>query len=69
MGKGSATKEQVQHMVKTLLALSDTPQEDAADALAAALCHSHSRQCASNILRMSSQQEKAGKDSQKVGQT
>ncbi len=69
VGKGSATKEQVQHMVKTLLALSDTPQEDAADALAAALCHSHSRQCASNILRMSAQQDKTGKKPQKVGQT
>lgn len=44
VGKGGASKEQVQHMVRTLLALSDIPQEDAADALAAALCHAHSRQ-------------------------
>jgi len=42
VGTGSATKEQVQHMVKTLLALAAVPKEDAADALAAALCHSHS---------------------------
>lgn len=43
VGSGAATKEQVQHMVKTLLKLPGTPQEDAADALAVALCHSHSR--------------------------
>jgi crossover junction endodeoxyribonuclease RuvC len=44
VGKGGAAKEQVQHMVKTLLALSSTPQEDAADALAIALCHAHTNQ-------------------------
>ncbi|UTA49099.1 crossover junction endodeoxyribonuclease RuvC [Simiduia sp. 21SJ11W-1] len=43
VGNGGASKAQVQHMVKTLLALPGTPQEDAADALAIALCHSHSR--------------------------
>jgi crossover junction endodeoxyribonuclease RuvC len=31
-------------MVKTLLNLPAEPQEDAADALAAALCHAHTRQ-------------------------
>ena len=41
VGTGAADKSQVQHMVKTLLKLADTPQEDAADALAIALCHSH----------------------------
>lgn len=44
VGTGAANKEQVQHMVKTLLRLPGTPQEDAADALAAALCHAHTRQ-------------------------
>lgn len=39
VGTGAATKEQVQHMVKTLLCLSASPQQDAADALATALCH------------------------------
>ena len=39
VGKGAASKEQVQHMVKVLLNLPATPQEDAADALAAAICH------------------------------
>lgn len=41
VGAGQAHKEQVQHMVKALLALSDTPQADAADALACAICHAH----------------------------
>ncbi len=41
-GTGAAEKCQVQHMVKTLLLLDKNPQEDAADALAAAICHAHS---------------------------
>jgi crossover junction endodeoxyribonuclease RuvC len=44
VGTGAADKEQVQHMVKTLLKLPAAPQEDAADALAAALCHANTRQ-------------------------
>jgi crossover junction endodeoxyribonuclease RuvC len=43
VGTGSATKEQVQHMVASLLQLDGMPQADAADALAAALCHGHQR--------------------------
>lgn len=42
VGTGAADKTQVQHMVTQLLGLSGTPQADAADALAAALCHAHS---------------------------
>ena len=49
VGYGAADKAQVQHMVKTLLRLSDTPQEDAADALAIALCHIHSQQSLANL--------------------
>ncbi len=41
VGTGAAEKRQVQHMVKALLALSGTPQADAADALACAICHAH----------------------------
>ena len=37
-GYGQASKEQVQHMVRLLLHLSAQPSEDAADALAVALC-------------------------------
>ena len=44
VGSGAANKEQVQHMVRTLLKLPAAPQADAADALAAALCHAHTRQ-------------------------
>jgi crossover junction endodeoxyribonuclease RuvC len=43
VGKGNAAKEQVQHMVRVLLNLPGNPQADAADALAAALCHGNSR--------------------------
>ena len=41
VGKGGADKQQVQHMVTVLLKLDQSPQADAADALAAALCHSY----------------------------
>ena len=43
VGTGAATKEQVQHMVVSLLQLDGTPAADAADALAAAICHAHRR--------------------------
>ena len=39
VGRGAATKEQIQHMVRALLNLPGTPQSDAADALAIAICH------------------------------
>ena len=42
-GNGMAEKGQVQRMVKTLLALPELPQNDAADALALAICHAHSK--------------------------
>ncbi|MSO48429.1 MAG: crossover junction endodeoxyribonuclease RuvC [Acidobacteria bacterium] len=43
VGYGRADKVQVQHMVKLLLGLTALPKPfDASDALAAALCHSHS---------------------------
>ncbi len=43
VGKGGADKVQVQHMVRVLLGLKEAPAEDAADALAVALCHHHTR--------------------------
>lgn len=44
VGHGNASKYQVQGMVQKLLDLKDLPEpEDAADALALALCHAHSR--------------------------
>jgi crossover junction endodeoxyribonuclease RuvC len=43
VGNGKAEKKQVQMMVKTLLDLPKVPHPaDAADALAAAICHIHS---------------------------
>jgi crossover junction endodeoxyribonuclease RuvC len=42
-GYGGADKKQVQYMVKALLNLEDIPRpDDAADALAIAICHLHS---------------------------
>lgn len=41
VGNGHASKGQVQHMVKRLLALPGDPSPDAADALACAICHAH----------------------------
>jgi crossover junction endodeoxyribonuclease RuvC len=43
VGYGHAGKQQVQHMVKVLLNLPEVAQEDAADALAVAICHANSR--------------------------
>ena len=44
VGKGAASKSQVQQMMIHLLGLSACPQADAADALAIALCHAHTQQ-------------------------
>jgi len=43
VGYGAARKEQVQHMVQQLLNIKEKLQADAADALAIALCHAHTR--------------------------
>ncbi|MCC2666191.1 MAG: ruvC [Gammaproteobacteria bacterium] len=43
VGFGAAKKEQVQHMVLQLLSMTGELQADAADALAIALCHAHTR--------------------------
>ncbi len=40
-GYGQAEKAQVQRMVKVLLKLQGSPSEDAADALAVAICHTN----------------------------
>lgn len=41
-GNGLAEKIQIQRMIKTLLALDELPQNDAADALGLAIAHAHS---------------------------
>jgi crossover junction endodeoxyribonuclease RuvC len=43
VGYGHAGKQQVQQMVRVLLNLAEVAQEDAADALAVAVCHANSR--------------------------
>ena len=44
VGYGKASKNQVQQMVKLLLNLEEIPKpDDAADALAVAICHIHSQ--------------------------
>lgn len=43
VGYGAAQKDQVNHMIVNLLSLNNPPQSDAADALAIAICHSHTR--------------------------
>jgi len=42
-GRGSAEKEQVQTMIRALLQITNPIQVDAADGLAIAVCHAHSR--------------------------
>lgn len=49
VGNGNADKSQVQHMICAILKLNKSPQADAADALAVALCHSHMRKGLSAI--------------------
>jgi crossover junction endodeoxyribonuclease RuvC len=51
VGYGGATKQQVQKMVKLLLNTSEDSKPDAADALAAAICHIHHSGGISNTLR------------------
>lgn len=55
VGKGNASKAQVQHMVQYLMHLNKKPQSDAADALAVALCHIHTEQ---SLVRLSGQASK-----------
>lgn len=53
VGTGSAGKEQVAHMIMSILGLKELPQSDAADALAVALCHIHA--CAHPAIRQQKQ--------------
>jgi crossover junction endodeoxyribonuclease RuvC len=49
VGKGSADKVQVQHMIGVMLNLTGKIQADAADALAVAITHGHVRSTANRI--------------------
>lgn len=50
-GTGRADKQQVQHMVRTLLGIRETLQADAADALAIAICHANSHRVPATSAR------------------
>lgn len=52
VGTGGAQKEQVQLMVRRLLNLTGAMGADAADALAIALCHAHSRNLNGQLHRL-----------------
>jgi crossover junction endodeoxyribonuclease RuvC len=64
VGKGAASKEQIQHMVRVLLKLPGNPQEDAADALAIALCHINTT---NSLVRLSGGVHKTGSGSFRRG--
>jgi len=49
-GYGHAGKGQMQQMVTAILGLTDEPEENAADALAAAICHGHLRAFRTSVL-------------------
>lgn len=49
VGSGAADKSQVQHMIKALLSINDNITEDAADALAVAICHANTQ---TSLIRM-----------------
>lgn len=53
VGNGGAGKQQIQHMVCALLQLQNSPQVDAADALAVALCHGHTLQTLNRVGNLS----------------
>ena len=59
-GSGRAGKSQVQHMVRRLLDLESRPAPDAADALAAAICHAHAGRLADLSLAGGSPRVGAG---------
>lgn len=63
VGYGRAEKSQVQQMVKALLALKRLPPEDAADALAVAICHASRAQ----LLRKLSPAQRAARLPAAVG--
>ena len=56
VGRGAADKTEVQHMVGLLLGIQGPIQNDAADALAVALCHQHTSQTLARMKTMAGQQ-------------
>jgi len=60
-GSGAATKAEVQAMVARLLDLAAPPPRDAADALAAALCHAHAGRLGELAAGLASRGTRAGR--------
>lgn len=58
VGTGRAQKTQVAHMVTRLLNLPGEPQADAADALAAAICHAHAQ---ASLIRLAASKVRSGR--------
>jgi len=58
VGRGHASKTQIQHMVRVLLNLREPPQADAADALAVAICHAHTH---ASLRRIPGRAARAGR--------
>jgi crossover junction endodeoxyribonuclease RuvC len=52
VGQGAAEKHQVQQMVRMILGIRDALEADAADALAAAVCHAHERGTRATIAQV-----------------
>jgi crossover junction endodeoxyribonuclease RuvC len=50
-GAGHAEKQQIRHMVELLLPKAEIASEDAADALAIAICHAHHRQALKRVAQ------------------
>ena len=51
-GDGGAEKDQIQRMIKMILGIREDVEADAADALAAAICHAHERSARMLIERV-----------------
>ena len=60
-GAGGAGKGQVQTMVRALLRIEETLQADAADGLAIAVCHAHSRGAAGAVPRLPARRRARGR--------
>lgn len=58
VGFGAANKEQMQYMMRHLLNLKETPETDAADALAIAICHCQTQRFARKISASVKETEK-----------
>ncbi|MBL8574082.1 MAG: crossover junction endodeoxyribonuclease RuvC [Hyphomicrobiaceae bacterium] len=57
VGAGHAEKQQIRHMVRILLPTAKFDGDDAADALAIAICHSHHRGAASRLAELNAAEE------------